>query len=556
MKKINVLMLGWEFPPAVYGGLGVACLGLSKALSDKVNLSLILPKTDPEFIIKNVELTGLNNINIRELISSYRHTPYETFPHADYIETELLPYEAESYSQKPVLNQNLQKKTAHEQTTTIQTNNQTSYSSPKEEPKSYPSNSDQRQEATPAYHQHTYSTNGQNGVSKYDADLNTNSLPSQPHSAAQIKEEKSLYDSDKKAIPEDILVDITPENIYQIGELYDASLSKKVTQFVEDATSIASNKEFDVIHAHDWMTFLAGVQIKQLSGKPLVLHVHSLDYDRGGPENKGWVYAIEKFAMERADSIIPVSNYTASVIVEHYGINEKKIQSVHNGVEKVQAFKLEKNFPERLVLFLGRVTGQKGPGYFLNIASKVLDGYPNARFVMAGTGDQLKHLIEECAKSGLGNKFHFTGFLTKEKVNQLLAMADVYCMPSVSEPFGLSALEAAQFGIPAVISKQSGAAEVLNNALKADYWDIDSMANHIVTLLKDEDLRNNIVEKSQKDVDKLTWDASAVGIMKAYRKLLEEPKQVSLLPINEKEIIAKGYIRRPKKSVISRRPRR
>jgi glycosyltransferase involved in cell wall biosynthesis len=224
--------------------------------------------------------------------------------------------------------------------------------------------------------------------------------------------------------------------------------------------------------------------------------------------------------MEEADRVIPVSEYTGRVVSGHYGIDPTKIRPVHNGADPVDVFSTRKKFPEKLVLFLGRLTAQKGPEFFLEIAAKVLAVNPDVRFVVAGTGEKLRPLIETGAFHGLGGHFHFTGFLNKEKVNELLSMTDVYCMPSVSEPFGLSALEAAQFGIPAVISKQSGVAEVLKGALKADFWDVDLMAKHINDLLADEELNARIVEQAKLDIAASTWDAAAEKVVSVYRELV------------------------------------
>ena len=223
--------------------------------------------------------------------------------------------------------------------------------------------------------------------------------------------------------------------------------------------------------------------------------------------------------MEQADCVIPVSHYTGKIIASHYGIDPAKIRPVHNGADPVDAFETKKKFPEKLVLFLGRLTSQKGPEFFLETASRVIAKNPDVRFVVAGTGEKLRPLIESGAFRGLGAHFHFTGFLDKEKVNDLLSMTDVYCMPSVSEPFGLSALEAAQFGIPAVISKQSGVAEVLKGALKADYWDVELMAEHINNLLTDPELRERVIEQAKLDIAASTWDAAATKVIHLYEEL-------------------------------------
>jgi hypothetical protein len=307
---------------------------------------------------------------------------------------------------------------------------------------------------------------------------------------------------------------------FKAGDLYGPDLGSKVIEFSKVAAKLAMLEPFDIIHAHDWMTFLAGVEVKKATGKPLVVHVHALQYDRAGADARGWIYDLEKYGMEEADRIIPVSRYTGEIIATHYGINPNKIRPVHNGADPVEAFETKKKFPEKLVLFLGRLTSQKGPEFFLETASRVIAVNPHVRFVVAGTGEKLRPLIESGAFRGLGAHFHFTGFLDKEKVNDLLSMTDVYCMPSVSEPFGLSALEAAQFGIPAVISKQSGVAEVLQGALKADYWDVELMARHINDLLTDDELRAKVIEQAKLDIAASTWDAAAAKVLKIYMELL------------------------------------
>jgi glycogen(starch) synthase len=303
---------------------------------------------------------------------------------------------------------------------------------------------------------------------------------------------------------------------FELDEMYGDNVQQKVVEYAEYVAALAANLEFDVIHAHDWMTMLAGIKVKHQSGKPLVIHAHALSYDRAGPDARGWNYDLEKYGMSIADAVIPVSRYTGSIVEKHYGINPQKIFPVHNGVEPVKTFREKATFPEKLVLFLGRITGQKGPEFFLEVASKVIAENDNVRFVMAGSGDQLKRIIETGAYQKVGNKFHFTGFLNREKVNKLLSMADVYCMPSVSEPFGLSAAEAAQFGIPCVISKQSGAAEVMQHALTADFWDIELMAKHITDLLENEMLRKKVVEETFEDIKTCTWEHAVEGIMGAY----------------------------------------
>lgn len=309
-------------------------------------------------------------------------------------------------------------------------------------------------------------------------------------------------------------------SVFQDGQVYGSQMGSKILEFAKAAKVQAAVGDYDVVHAHDWMTYIAGVEIKQQLGIPLVVHVHALQYDRAGPNARGWIYEIEQYGMREADAVIGVSNYTKHIIENHYGIDGEKVHAVHNGADPVEAIKSEKIFPEKVVLFLGRLTAQKGPEKFLEIAAEVLENNPDVRFVVAGTGEKLKDLIETGAFRGLGGRFHFTGFLCRDKINQLLAMTDVYCMPSASEPFGLSALEAAQFGIPAVISKQSGVAEIMTNALKADYWDTKMMASQINELLQKPELAEEIAQKSLVDMENATWDTAAAKVRDIYKPLL------------------------------------
>ncbi len=273
------------------------------------------------------------------------------------------------------------------------------------------------------------------------------------------------------------------------------------------------------------MTMIAGMEIKAKTGKPLVMHIHSLEVDRGGPQSKGWVYQVEKRGMEYADILMPVSNFTGHVIHDYYHIPWSKIVPVHNGIRPVEPFKSEQMFKEKMVLFVGRLTRQKGPEFFVDIAERVLEKDQNVRFVMAGTGEYFNPLLERAAQKGIAHRFHLTGFLNLDKVRKLLSIADVYVMPSLSEPFGLSAVEAVQFGIPAVISKQSGVSEVLNGSLKFDYWDINRAAGYILSLLHDPVLVENVKADAYKDLVNISWDNSAKKVIDGYNKfkLIPEP---------------------------------
>jgi glycogen synthase len=308
--------------------------------------------------------------------------------------------------------------------------------------------------------------------------------------------------------------------IFMGKESYGADIMHKVYLFSKLAEEITLDGNFDVIHAHDWITYPAGVHIKNRTGKPLVLHVHALETDRAGHSVRNEIYSLERNAMLAADRIIAVSQYTKDQIIEHYQIDPSKITVVHNGIDPAQAQRKQNRMHDKLVVFLGRLTYQKGPQFLIETAEKVCRVFPRVKFVVAGTGDQFGHLLESSAYRKLGHRFIFTGFLSKAKVHELLSMSDVYFMPSVSEPFGLSALEAAQYNVPGVISAQSGAAEVLTSSLKADFWDTDKFANYIYALLKYNVLSKEISDRSKNDLTQLTWDHAAAKVVEIYKGLI------------------------------------
>ncbi len=432
MSRIKVLKLGWEFPPLINGGLGIACMGLSKALAKHVDLRVIVPKAAPNTQYDGFSLTGVNQLDLVNFKQDFEQTyQYESFSIVKHANIDLDPYTSVEGS----------------------------------------------------------------GLVRFTEDGKI--LFSQVHEA-----DLDLFRGNE--------------------DLYAGDLARKVVEYSKICGNLSKTLDFDIIHAHDWMTYLAGVEVKRATGKPLVVHLHASQFDRAGADARGWIYDLEKYGMEHADAVIPVSKYTGTIASGHYGIQPEKIYPVHNGADPVEVFHGKKKFPEKLVLFLGRLTAQKGPEFFLEIAAKVISQTDNVRFVVAGTGEKLRQLIETGAFHEVGDRFHFTGFLTKKKVNELLSITDIYCMPSVSEPFGLSALEAAQFNIPAVISKQSGVAEVMEGALKADFWDVDKMAEYIVQLCDDDELYERVVEQSTQDIRNSTWDAAAEKVVRIYENLLSK----------------------------------
>jgi glycosyltransferase involved in cell wall biosynthesis len=309
---------------------------------------------------------------------------------------------------------------------------------------------------------------------------------------------------------------------FRFSGKYGKDLMKEVSRYALIAASIAKNEQFDVIHAHDWLTYLAGITAKLVSGKPLIVHVHATEFDRSGENVNQAVYDIERQGMQAADKIIAVSHLTRNTIIQRYGIPEDKVVTIHNAVDFsgfTDSPNFRKNVPEKVVTFLGRVTFQKGPDYFVEAASKVLKKYPNVRFVMAGSGDMLNRMIRRAAELEITDRFHFTGFLKGEEVNRMFAMSDVYVMPSVSEPFGISPLEAMRSSVPVIISKQSGVAEILRHALKVDFWDVDSMADCIYGLLSYDALSKYFIRHGQEEVNSLKWEKAAREVVMVYQEV-------------------------------------
>ena len=291
------------------------------------------------------------------------------------------------------------------------------------------------------------------------------------------------------------------------------------------ATVHSRTENFDVIHAHDWMTYPAGIAVAALTGKPLVVHIHSTEFDRSGENVNQVVYDIERQGLHYAAKVIAVSYLTKRVVSSRYGINDDKIEVVYNAIERngqyLDAPKeagIRKD--EKIVLFLGRITMQKGPEYFLAAAKKVLEVMDDVKFVMAGSGDLIGRSVELAAEMGIGHKVLFTGFLRGDDVDRVFRMADLFVMPSVSEPFGLVPLEALRNDVPVIISKQSGVAEVLNHVLKVDFWDIDEMANKIVAVLRHPPLQATLREHGNFEVRKLSWDQAGRKCLEIYESVM------------------------------------
>ncbi|MFA5818626.1 MAG: glycosyltransferase [Bacteroidales bacterium] len=304
---------------------------------------------------------------------------------------------------------------------------------------------------------------------------------------------------------------------------YDNYLMDEINKYAIVASVIAEENEFDIIHAHDWLAYPAGIAAMEVSGKPLVIHVHATDFDRSGGNVNPDVYRIEKSGMDAASKIITVSNLTRDIVINKYHIDPDKVETVYNAVEPVTISEnliIKKGFDEKVVTFLGRITLQKGPEYFIEAAYKVLQVMDNVRFVMAGSGDMMERMMRRAAALKITDRFHFTGFLKGADVFSMLDISDVYIMPSVSEPFGISPLEAMQSNVPVIISKQSGVAEILTHAVKTDFWDIDEMADAIYGILNYPALANMFIKNGKEEVIRLKWDNSARHVRDIYYRVI------------------------------------
>lgn len=426
---MKVLMFGWEFPPHITGGLGTACLGLTRGLlKHDTDVIFVVPKAYGDEDTGNMQLVNASDIEV-----DFRHTLYgDLWKRIEYMEigSNIIPYVSPEEFER----------------------------------------------------------------------LNT------------IEELKSQETGNTVL-----------SKRYTFSGKYGANLLEEVSRYALIASAVASKKEFDIIHAHDWLTYPAGIAAKKVSGKPLVVHIHATEFDRTGENVNTLIFEIEKEGMMEADRVIAVSNLTRQICIDKYGIPEDKIFTVHNAVEPVEK-ELDRlgqrAVKEKVVTFMGRITFQKGPEYFIEAAKKVLEKDPNVRFVMAGQGDMFNKMIKRVARLKMADKFHFTGFLKGEEVDRMLAISDVFVMPSVSEPFGIVPLEAMRSNVPVVISKQSGVSEILKHAIKVDFWDVHALADAIYGLLNYPAVSTMFRTYGKEEVDSLKWENAAKKVKQVYQSIL------------------------------------
>jgi len=306
---------------------------------------------------------------------------------------------------------------------------------------------------------------------------------------------------------------------------YPDNLLEEINNYSIVAGVIARTHQYDIIHSHDWLTYPAGIHAKNVLGKPLVIHVHATDFDRSRGNVNPQVYDMEKNGMDNADHIICVSDLTRKTVIEKYHQDPAKVTTVHNAVEplsaEILAINPERGTKDKVVTFLGRITMQKGPEYFVEAAARVLERTDHIRFVMAGSGDMMERMIYLASEKGISDRFHFTGFLKGKQVYDMLKRSDVYVMPSVSEPFGISPLEAMQCSIPTIISKQSGCAEILDKAIKIDYWDVEGMADAIYSICTYEGMAEFLSKEGKTEVDNIKWEYAGQKVRDIYNSLVK-----------------------------------
>ena len=466
-------MLGWEFPPFISGGLGTACYGLTRALDRQGHdILFVLPKA--------VDQENASHVTMLNPETAASSLDPQGLP------VERLMQQALASGKQTQASSALFKSPGFERTRFLGV--------PSSLRSTYPG-------------MQTYSAS----EAEVDARLERIAAQVQALRDAGLDVPQELLDAlaelDQDALP-----------ALRQGSDYGGDVIADSQRYARLVVRLCRDERFDVVHAHDWMTYPAGMAIARLTGKPLVTHIHSTEFDRSGEHVNQRVYDIERRGMHAAIKVVAVSMLTKKICVSRYGLEGDKIDVVYNGIESNGHTGLVKRIEHRdkIVLFLGRITMQKGPEYFIAAAKRVLEKMDNVKFIIAGSGDMARRTIELAAATGVGHKVLFTGFLRGKDVNRVFDMADCFVMPSVSEPFGLVPLEALARDVPVIISKQSGVSEVLTHALKVDFWDVDEMANKIVAVLRYPPLSRTLREHGQLELRKITWDGAAQRCAQVY----------------------------------------
>ncbi|MBO6739502.1 MAG: glycosyltransferase [Phycisphaerales bacterium] len=486
---MRILMLGWEFPPFMAGGLGTAVEGLTRSLVKQGHeVVFILPQPVPEGHQSHVELIGPRVLAQRA--KALRTGAISPQPASGGADPEPMD---PAHQRDPQLIETLSRRIEEFES---------SY------PSSYPG------------------VDVGNTLTRLIEEIRE-SRAVQANAQEALRDPsgfKALQTASATQIADafDALVD----SVHGLGtgdSGYGSDLFGDAQRYARLVAALGLTEKFDVIHAHDWLTYQAGLLLKQITGKPLVCHIHATEFDRSGEHINQGVYDIERAGMQGADRVVAVSRLTKAIVHAKYGVEDSKIDVVYNGVAQHDAqpqrgAAIERD--ERIVLFLGRITMQKGPEYFIEAAKRVLEKEEKVKFVVAGSGDMAVRMIEHAASIGIGHKVLFTGFLRGRDVDRVYQMADCYVMPSVSEPFGIAPLEAMRNDVPVIVSKQSGVSEVLTHALKVDFWDTDEMANKIVAVLRYPPLGQTLREHGRFELRGLNWDGAAEKCVKVYGRAI------------------------------------
>jgi glycosyltransferase involved in cell wall biosynthesis len=500
---MHVLMLGWEFPPFITGGLGTACHGLTKGLDRRgVEVTFVLPKAVDRSHAEHVNLVSPQTIETPASIGS-----------------------PGSVAGGPSIAALHSLRTGGPPRTIV------AAAAPTESGPGDRAGSELpgvRFIDIPAGFSHPYSSSPSDlGVGEWIIETAAGQRAVMRRTATGEAATVRIIEPPRAAVPQRAATSPVMAAAPPPASDYGMDLMQQVERYAHFCVAACRHLQFDLIHAHDWLTYPAGLALAQLTGRPLVVHIHSTEFDRSGMHVNQRVYDLERRGMHGAMRVIAVSQLTKNVVVNRYAVPERRVEVVYNGVEldPTQKDRVGIGTRDKIVLYFGRITYQKGPEYFIAAAKRVLDVMDNVKFVVAGSGDQAKRMIEMAAEWGIGHKVLFTGFLRGNDIRRVFALADLYVMPSVSEPFGIAPLEAMGHDVPVLISKTSGVSEVLSHALKCDFWDIDDMANKIVAVLRYPPLGKTLREHGAFEVRKLTWDGAAHRCEQVYQSVIGEMRR-------------------------------
>jgi len=567
---MKVLMLGWEFPPHISGGLGTACFGLTQGLAQHgVDVLFVVPRAHGDEDRRFVDVVGANQVVIEETVQDPgRRVPFDRIEEGETVVEErvrvVVPVAAAASSSAPSFaTASAPAPTSALASAAREANARDVARDELEAIRAEVARQEEIAAARSARVRRSFELLAVDSLLRpylsereYVERLSTTGLDPRSRSGASpmfIRSQAPYEHPDegrerftrsqapyehaervvtvRRRIPWRRVVRGEREEpgekrvrrrVLEFSGSYGANLMDEVARYALAVERIATQREFDVIHAHDWMSVPAGLAAARASKKPLVVHVHACEHDRSGDRVNAEVKAIEQLGLDGADRVVCVSHFTAGKLRKHYRVDDSKLRIVHNALtqkEQKERVRIEKNIGEPIVLFLGRVTFQKGPDYFLEAASRVVRVRPEVKFVIAGAGDMLPSMIERSARMGLARNVHFTGFLQGEDVERMYAMADVYVMPSVSEPFGISPLEAMALDTPVILSRQSGVSEVLRNALKVDFWDVADMANKILALLSYPALLDQLKDEGREEVRAMRWEHPAGLVRDVYAEV-------------------------------------